>query len=583
MSPSSLAASSLLQVTDQLNAYGSSLQGKHQHAIKALLEVLEQGLKGNLSPHYHLSSIDPGIGKTKSVATFLRVWKSQGFTPASSVLIGLSRLQEIDSYLEDAGLDPGEIAVLTSDPERNALGLPKEDHSFARVMFTTQQMIERRTRNCTFAEAKEFHFEGRPRALRIWDESFIPSEPLVIKADELGRLPHALRRKSPEHAEAAQALTMQLWSPEKGRRVLIPQVFEKLPEGMSRSQDTAFSKTLDTLSRVAGQELEAITAGDEVHLAGASRPLPSDFAPIVILDASGRVRSTYRLWEKAGGPLLRLPIATNDYSRLRVHLWERNVGKTATNVFEDVAEALGELIEEDQGDDHWLVVSYKDHLIEPLLPKALKAVKEGQLHFLTWGMHHGTNAFSRCRKVVLIGQLSYGQSGYRALAVACGASDPDDDTMEELRRGEYRHNLLQALTRASVRQSRYGRAGICSAYVVASKNLGMVDAVRQTFPGCLLERWSPDEPEVGGKVGELISLLQVARQQRVRQVSKKELCEALGMQASNFSRLVGHRQFSLWMDRNQVSMQARYFLIHGLFDPYPGDEFTIDELDDCAD
>jgi hypothetical protein len=228
-------------------------------------------------------------------------------------------------------------------------------------------------------------------------------------------------------------------------------------------------------------------------------------------------------------------------------------------------------------------VSYKDHPIDPLVIKGLKVASKDRLHFLTWGMHHGTNAHSQCRKVVLVGQLSYGQSGYRALAAACGASDPDDATIEELRRGEYRHNLLQALTRASVRQSRYGRAGICSAYVVASKNLGMVDAVRDAFPECLMARWSPVRPEVGGKVGELISLLQDARKQRVRQVSKKELRDALGMQASNFSRLVGHRQLSLWMDHNHVSMEGRYFQLHGLFDPYPGEGFTIDQVNDCAD
>ncbi len=559
---------------------------EHQEAIKALLEALEAGLKGDLSPHYHLSAIDPGIGKTKSVSTFLQVWKSQGFIPASSVLIGLSRLQEIDSYLEDAGLDRQDFAVLTSNDEENLKGLPEDDHGFARVMFTTQQMIERRTRGCTFAEAKEFHFEGGPRTLRIWDESLIPARHLVIKGYDVAHLLRPIYQKAPEYAEAAQNLTHQFLGSKEGDSVTIPKIFESLPGGIRASKDPVAYETLEALSALAGQTLSATRAGTDVHLAGASRPLPSDFAPVVILDASGRVRSTYKAWEKAGGPLRRLPAATNDYGNLMVHLWERSVGKIASRApgaLLEVAEAVAELIDKDQTDDDWLIVSYKDHPIDPLVLRSLKVASKDRLHFLTWGMHHGTNAFSRCRKVVLIGQLSYGQSGYRALAVACGASDPDDDTMEELRRGEYRHNLLQALTRASVRQSRYGRAGICSAYVVASKNLGMVDAVRQTFPGCLLERWSPDEPEVGGKVGELISLLQVARQQRVRQVSKKELCEALGMQASNFSRLVGHRQFSLWMDRNQVSMQARYFLIHGLFDPYPGDEFTIDELDDCAD
>lgn len=578
MQQSSLAALTLAQIVQQ--EWGSSLSVDHEDAIRALLDALEAGLTGNLSDRYYLSSIDPGVGKTQSVAAFLRVWKAQGFSPASSVLIGLSRLQEIDSYLNDAGLDRNDIAVLTSDPDRNAMGLPSADHGFARIMFTTQQMIERRTRDCTFAEAEEFHFEGGPRALRIWDESFIPAEHLVIKADELARLPLALRRKAPAHAEAAQALTMQLWGPEKREHLLIPQVFEELPVRPSRSQDTALVKTLEALSRLAGQKLETIKAGDGIHLAGASRPLPSDFAPVVILDASGRVRSTYRVWEQAGGLLHRLPVATNDYSRLRVHLWERNVGKTATDAFEDVADALGKLIDDDDTDDHWLIVSYKDHPLDGLLPKGLKAATEGRLHFLTWGMHHGTNAYSHCRKVVLVGQLSYGLSGYRALAAACGAPEPGEAMDEELQRGEYQHHLLQALTRASVRRSRRGLAGICTAYVVASPQLGFADLIPATFPGCIIDRWSPDQSALEGRVGELISLLADARRRKVPMVSKKELREALSIKAPNLSRLLQHSDVRVWFESNRVRVHRNALELPRGFDPYPGDGFTIDSLDD---
>lgn len=87
------------------------------------------------------------------------------------------------------------------------------------------------------------------------------------------------------------------------------------------------------------------------------------------------------------------------------------------------------------------------------------------------------------------------------------------------------------------------------------------------------------EPEVGGKVGELISLLQDAREQRVRQVPKKELRDLLGMQASNFSRLVHDPQFAMWMDQNHVSMERRSFQLHGIFDPYPVEGFTVTDLD----
>jgi hypothetical protein len=278
-----------------------------------------------------------------------------------------------------------------------------------------------------------------------------------------------------------------------------------------------------------------------------------------------------------------LPAATNDYSRLRVHLWEQRVGKTATDTFGDVAEALGELIEDDDTDNHWLIVSYKDQPIEPLLPKGLKAAMGDRLHFLTWGMHHGTNAFSHCRKVVLVGQLSYAPSDYRALAIACGGSDPDQAIEEDLKRGEYRHNLLQALTRASVRRSQRGLAGICSAYVVASPNLGMADLIPDTFPGCLMDHWSPDQSGFEGQVGKLIALLADARNRRVPFVSKKELRETLGIKGPNLSRLLQHHDVRLWLERHHIRVEHYGLMLPRDFDPYPGKGFTIERLDDCAD
>lgn len=171
-------------------------------------------------------------------------------------------------YLKDTGLDPGEIAVLTSDPERNGLGLPKEDHGSARVLFTTHQMIERRTRHCTFAEAKEFHFEGGPRALRIWDESLIPARHLVIKGYDVAHLLRPIYQKAPEYAEAAQTLAHKIWGSKTGDSVTIPKIFESLPGGMSASKDPIAFETLEALAGLAGQTLGAIQAGTDAHLAG---------------------------------------------------------------------------------------------------------------------------------------------------------------------------------------------------------------------------------------------------------------------------------------------------------------------------
>jgi hypothetical protein len=407
---------------------------------------------------------------------------------------------------------------------------------------------------------------------------------LVLSLDKLARLPSAFRSKSPGLAEDVQAFLMELWSPDRPEQVLVPEALAAAPRDGSNAKDSQVAPTVETLTRLAGQMVAVVEAGGgEVRLAGASQPLPSDFAPVVILDASGRVRSTYRLWEESLGSLRRLPSAANDYSRLRVHLWERRVGKGALqkpgNV-EDVVKAIAEAIAEDETNDGWLIVSHKDGPLEDLLRKAVTPDAEHQLHFLTWGMHHGTNVYSHCRKVVLVGPLNYGASGYRSLAAACGCPDPNEAVELELRKGEYRHNVLQALTRASVRRNKHGKVATCTAYVIASPNVGMAHLLPEVFPGCTIERWAPNVPEVGGRAGQLIALLDDAKTRNVGSVTKKELCEVLNLEGPNLTRLLKHSDVLRHMEHRGYRNERSVIIIPPGFEPYPGEGFTIDLLDD---
>src|SRR4051812_16780285 len=111
----SIAAETLQSVQTFLADCRSSLSGPGLDAITALLETLETGLIGELDPVYFLSSIDPGMGKALSVSMFLTAWKDRGYLPASSVLIGVSRLSEIRAYVDTSGLAETDFGVFTSD------------------------------------------------------------------------------------------------------------------------------------------------------------------------------------------------------------------------------------------------------------------------------------------------------------------------------------------------------------------------------------------------------------------------------------------------------------------------------------
>lgn len=591
MTASPLADLTLAQVSERLEKFGSSLQGEAEAAIHSLLKALESGLTGTLEDAYHLSAIDPGLGKSLSVATFLRTWKTQGFTPASSVLIGLSRLAEIPTYLESAGLDRQDVAILTSDKDLNALGVPEAQHDTARVMFTSQQMIERRTRNRAFAEAAEFHHHGKPRALRIWDESLIPAEPLTLRVDDLACLPAVMRRLNPELIAGLQQLLSRLWSLKSRERLSVPEDFAELIETAKGHIGRENDAILDKLGRLSGRSVAVVDTGKgDLYLAGSSPPLPSDFSPVVILDASGRVRETYRVWENERGTLRRLPEASKDYSNLDISLWEHPVGQEALSkpgALHDVAKAIADVIDGNPNEG-WLVVHYKKHSVEHLIRAELNHDLGDRLGFLHWGNHHGTNDFAHCRNVVLIGQLTYDGASYPALADACGL-DPSRRTLkleQDLKAGEYRHNMLQALTRAHVRHSKRGVAGTCKAFVIASPRNGSEDLVRETFPGCSITPWAPKGPEATGKAGALISILQEALARGgMQELAKKDLREALGIaDAPNLTRLLNHPAVTSYIERNRVNVRRHHIVVTGVqFGAYEGegfeDGFSVEDLE----
>jgi hypothetical protein len=255
---------------------------------------------------------------------------------------------------------------------------------------------------------------------------------------------------------------------------------------------------------------------------------------------------------------------------------------------EEVIQAVADAVARDCEHD-WLIVSY---LITPLRERLAGLLKEGvvdKLHFLHWGDHHGTNEFAHCRNVVLVGQLTYGAPEYPALASACGVTPASrlEEAAGELKDVEYSHNILQALTRASVRASLGGLAGTCNAFVIASPGTKARELIDQTFPGCSIDTWTPTWGEASGKAGQLIAILEEARHCRdPLRLPKKEVRAELGLNAQNFARLLGHHPaVTAFIRRHGINVRPRAIEFRGsALGPYsgPGYEngFQVAELDE---
>ena len=81
-----LSEKTMLTVINQLEQYGQSLCPNMKEGLRDLAEALEAMAEGRLPRRYHLSSLDPGIGKTTMIQHFIRhllgsTWTCHGIVP----------------------------------------------------------------------------------------------------------------------------------------------------------------------------------------------------------------------------------------------------------------------------------------------------------------------------------------------------------------------------------------------------------------------------------------------------------------------------------------------------------------------
>jgi hypothetical protein len=542
----SLSVIAFAQLSAFFDEIGSPLKGEHKQALRSFISVLDRGLNGELPAKYHLLSLDPGMGKTQACVHFLKAWREQGYQPSSSILIGVSTLEEISSFVLAAGLPKEDFGVLTSNADMNALGLPTSRHGDAKVLFTTQQMIRSRTKGKLFADAAAFKYQGRPRTLRLWDESILPSAGVVLRRDDLLGLISPLRPSHPEFVERLEELGSLMGASAAGDLLSIPLGLE-LPSNLRQSagaamMDVRLRAVFDNLQLMVGSEM--IAQADErygVALVGTTPTLPEDIAPIIVVDASGRVRETYKLWEKHRGNLERLPGAGNSFHQLRVHLWKRSSGKDRLRdpaIREEFATAIVELFERDP-DGEWLIVTYKD-AVEDLKASVKRACDSSQppnLHWLHWGKHHSTNAFKDVENVIIVGQSTYRQNDYLGLTLAASglpllANGLPSTT--EINVGEYKHNLLQAICRASVRNASQGIAKPCNAFVITSQG-SLERLMEEVFPGCRVTVWK-EVATLTPRVAQAIAyIVDQFSDDGTTELAKGSIAAALGISSTNLS------------------------------------------------
>lgn len=536
-------------------------------ALRAVAETLEAMADGDAEPVIYLSSLDPGVGKTQTYIHFIRELLAHPDYRDVAILVCVRRKDQIVDVVNDAGLHCDDFAVLTADAELNTMGntIPH----CARVLFTTHRMIESRCHaGNAFEDVAAFHYRGKPRAVRIWDEAILPGQTLTVSRYAVGRLFDPLQRTYPKLTDDLETLFNNLKKIKDGTIIALPDFVED--HGVTLNDAMALVANETESTKVAVECLwflsgRAVTVRRDGELGNTvldyRDTLPADLMPLLVLDASIRVRSIYGLWEDGRGGIIRLPEATKRYDNLTLHVWRQAGSKTAfrskrsAKLIEGVASTILT-----KPDEQWLIVHHKAESIgidfetevRQLLPDGGrfppddKGKVHNRVHFLNWGAHDATNAFSHVPNVILAGTLFHRGSYYEALGrVAAGKPSatgpfPKSDT-QRVMDGENRHLILQAACRGAVRLSDGDQCRPANVYIIASRSKNNIERdLPEVFPGARIVRWQPVKKALRGKVAEAFEYVRTRIEQAPdAKVPYKEAMAAIGWSdAKNFKRRI---------------------------------------------
>jgi hypothetical protein len=543
-------------------------------SLKGVACVLASMAEGTCDPDVYVSPLDPGIGKTQTLIHFIQAMIASEHHSDVSALVCIQRKEQIRDIVRDAGLSQEDFAVLTADSDLNALG--SSDANFARVLFTTHAQVGLRSRWKGFTGVEAFYYQDRPRQVRVWDETILPGETLVVQRDAFASLLEHVRRPEPMFAQGIEEVFSALGTMKDRATFNVPDLARehglrpsdviKLLNYPSQAQRVVITDIFDLFGRVATVRFDGINGRSLVTYRDT---LPKDLLPILVLDASGRVRTTYKFWEEQRGGLKMLPAAPKSYDDLTISVWDRAGGKSAFERDGDVLlKGIAQTMNE-RPDEEWLVIHHKTIQgmdFEADL-RSLLAHASSRVHFLNWGSHDATNCFSHVSNVIIAGCWFLPKSVYEGLGQLAAARSPSSGALsdlefDEIRLGEHRHFLLQALCRCGIRRST-GKHQEVRAYLIARKETGVPDTLAEVFPGAEIQPWEPIRKMLKGRVRQAAEFIiaHFDRSPSTDVLSFRSVMEGVGMPVDprNFRRnvrkhpdfqaaLADHRLGEVWAD-----------------------------------
>lgn len=568
-------AMSVLEGDLQSEAFGSNrLTHEHRAALRTLLAAMADYVFGAAEGRKAFA-IPTGGGKTSAIVAFITALHQLGLDVPISV--AASRVEALCSLYR---------ALLARGVPRSKLGLKHasstaSEPSTGDESYLFQLVTHARVRGGADQELFTRH-QGRPRAVRLYDETMLRAEVFFLNDLELRQAVASLRILADDSrdivlqaaadfagkaSEAIHKATVELnESPvPRGRQVEMPTVdtrahLEALQDAVRgvRNRLHHAEKLLGMLE-AADQPLSVVATGQGVAAVFVSQVLPPSLSNVVILDASTPIRTLVAL-----DPTIEVvPVpAFKSFEDVKVRQIVAGGGReTILGLYEGTMRGPSpvsrELVEEfkrvaeAQPDSSILVYGFlprgKLDMLERLRadmrslgvdPEALTNSGRRRFEFETWGRHEGLNDYAHCETVVLAGVLHLPHAHIAgAIKGQCGDMEKEltTDFISRVVRSEVAHCVYQAASRGSCRVIRDGRARPMN-LIVISPDATLQSELDPVMPGA---RWEWVDPihlkkgKVNGKrtmmLGRILTYLSKIPE-GVEKVLSSEVKQGLGVE-----------------------------------------------------
>lgn len=554
MSVETLTDAAFARLMEMFQMYDHRPSKHQQTALRAIQETMTAMLRGTAGRMYYLSSLDPGTGKTTAIVSWIKTYLDifKGAYP-SGILICVERHDEIERYVEDCHLPKDAFAVLAGKHEYrlNALGVGSDSINRALVLFTTKEQVRKRSKGVSVDAQNIFSFMGKPRAVKVWDESLSVGKDIVIDPYDFGRLYSVLATVSADLVKIVQCIMDEMLSCDSAI-YHVPELPELTPDFFEspmfkRSSD---KDLLGTLWRLSGQPVTVRKERGTQLIIDCVQSIPNDFPPCIVLDASGRIKGTYKMQKAKLGNLETLPHSNKSYRNLTISVWDRPGGRGITKDLKTLTPELVKVIEDRPGEE-FMFLLYQDQVadLRHSLEKHLTFADMGRLKFCTWGRHTATNEFCHIPNVIALSAYQYPDSAYDAITRAAGMLTtaggifPTPEEFSMVKKGEISSEFLQGVTRSKVRKSEGDTCPVTRLWLIAHSKTGLRKELPVIFPDCIIQEWKTQGFTLTKKQQAVFDLIQEQLRAGLESIPCVPIRQQLGMQQTPFKKMLSNDSF----------------------------------------